>query len=213
MDFFPFTREVYLRLFIRQNLAVWPAQLLAVPLGLLAIWLACHDQRRRWAWLILAAAWMWVGYSFHLQLYAPLSWAAVYFGWLFFAQGALLLPLVLWPHGHTSGGPALRGFGVGLAIFGLALYPVLGPLNGRAWLGSELFGLTPNPTVLVSLGVALTAGRAGWAVLPAAFAWCAISGVTAWAMDAPAGLAMPAAGFCAFGVTFAQQRQPRRASM
>jgi hypothetical protein len=76
--------------------------------------------------------------------------------------------------------------GLGLFLFALLLFPLIGPLLGRNWTQAELFGMAPDPTALATLGVllAINLRHAGW-LFPVPVAWCLVSGATLWAMDAP----------------------------
>lgn len=213
MDFFPFGPEVYFRLFVRQNDAVWPAHILAILLGVAVIGLACRG-RGRSVGLILGACWAFVGYSFHLELYANLNWAAEHFGWAFIAQGALLAGAGLLgrldrepdaddePDADTKQGLDRAGWlGLGLAAFALAAFPLLGPLFGREWAGAQIFGVAPDPTVIATFGLLLAARRPQWLLLVVPLLWCVVSGATALAMDASASFATPAAGLIALAAT------------
>jgi hypothetical protein len=74
---------------------------------------------------------------------------------------------------------------------------LLGPAVGRGWTQAEVFGIAPDPTVLGTLGVLLTANgsrRVRLAVLAAPLLWCLVSGATLWAMGSPEALILcPAA--------------------
>ncbi|MFP4597156.1 MAG: DUF6064 family protein [Persicimonas sp.] len=211
MDFFPFGPEVYFRLFVRQNEAIWPAHILAILLGIAVIALAWRG-RGRWVGLILGASWAFVGYTFHLELYANLNWAAEHFGWAFIAQGALLagagvlgrLDCAPDSDADSDRKQDLDGagwLGLGLAVFALAIFPLLGPLLGREWTGVEVFGVAPDPTVIATLGLLLTARRPQWLLLVVPLLWCVVSGASALAMDASASFATPAAGLIALAAT------------
>ena len=214
VDFFPIGREVYLRMFVRLNESVWPAQFLAVILGVAALALPFHlgartasplpslrsSTRGRLIATILAAAWISVGWCFFLDLYANLNWVATYVGWAFVTQGALLLAAGLLgrldpPDDQPHAAPARAG--LALATFGVALFPLLGPLTGRSWSGVELVGLAPDPTVIATLGLLLTANRARWYLLPVPLLWCAAAGATGWVMGTPGGLVTAGCGLLA----------------
>ncbi len=211
MDFFPFGPEVYFRLFVRQNEAVWPAHIVVILLGVAAIALAWRG-RGRSVGLILGACWAFVGYTFHLELYANLNWAAEHFGWAFIAQGALLAGAGLLGRldrasdsdadSDTKQALDRAGWlGLGLAVFALAIFPLLGPLLGREWTGVEIFGVAPDPTIIATFGLLLTARRPQWLLLLVPLLWCVVSGATALAMDAPASFATPVVGLIALLAT------------
>src|SRR5688500_9472693 len=66
---------------------------------------------------------------------------------------------------------------------------MIGPLLGRSWTQTEVFGIAPDPTAIATLGIVLAArGRVRWELLIIPLIWCAISGATLWTMgsaDAP----------------------------
>ncbi|GAA3964942.1 DUF6064 family protein [Allohahella marinimesophila] len=195
-DFMPMESEVYFRLFVRQNEAVWPWQGVALLLGLVAcylIWQRHHVWQARAAGLIVGSAWAWVGYSFHMQLHGELNWAATYMGWAFIVQGALMAAWGLRARAvnDCASTRARAWLGLALIVYGFIVYPLLGPLSGRSWAGIELFGTAPDPTAIVTLGLLLLTPRLPWlfAVIPAL--WCLYSGATWWAMDWQAGVATP----------------------
>ena len=191
-DFLLFSPRTYYRLIERYNVAVWPAQPITLGLGLVVAALLRRPSvaRSRAVAAILAALWAWVGWGFIASRYTTINWAAQYLAWLFAAEVVLLGWLgavrARLHFGWSRGGPALLGallFG-----FALALYPLLGPALGRGWRQAEVFGIAPDPTALATLGLLLTgkgSPRARWLLLAAPLVWCAIAGVTLWAMGSP----------------------------
>jgi xanthine/uracil permease len=199
-DFIPFTAEVYLRLFERQNEALWPAHLLAMPMGVAALALAWRGWGRGLA-LVLAIVWAWVAVMFHLRLYTELTWAAQYFGGAFLVQAVLLFGCGVFGSQNLNreardqrrGGPVVTG--LALAVIGLAMFPLLAPVTGRNWSGAEWFAIAPDPTVLATLGLLLVAARPVWllVLLPVPLLWCALSGAVLWELEQPLAWVMPAA--------------------
>jgi hypothetical protein len=188
-DFLLFSPRTYYRLFELYNLAIWPAQIAAVGLGLLILTLL----RSGAAWHgrvvagILAACWFWVAWAYLVVRYDTINWAARYFA-IGFAIEALLLVwiglirdrLVLRPRADV-----ISKAGLGICLFGLFIHPLIGPLVGRPFVQLELFGVAPDPTAVVTLGVLFTADRIVWLLLPIPLLWCGISGATLWAMQSP----------------------------
>lgn len=197
-DFLLFSPATYYRLFELYNLAVWPAQLAALALGLALLWLLARptEGRRRLAAFLLAGCWLWVAVAYHAQRYATINWAADWFAAAFALQAALLLWLGLRPRPRPAA-RAVRQAGLALFVFALLLQPLLGPLLGRDWRQAELFGLAPDPTVAATLGALLALGPPRWLALPIPLLWCAVSGATLWAMAAPDALLLPLAGAAA----------------
>ena len=144
--------------------------------------------------------------------YADINFAATYFAFAFFAQAALLLlsgvgfarmqPL-------PSDASSARRIGIGLIAFALLAYPFVGALAGRKWSEVELFGIAPDPTVLLTLGALLLAHRVPWelAVIPAL--WCIVTGATLWMMDDSAAIIMPAAALLTLGLAATKPWRPR----
>jgi hypothetical protein len=206
-DFLLFSPRTYYRLFELHNRAVWPAQPVAVALGAALVWLVLRGGdawRGRAVAAILAACWLWVGVAYLLLRYDTINWAARYLAVAFAAQALLLA----WA-GPLAGRLRLRpptgaagGAGLALLAFALVLQPLIGPLlTGRPWAQAELFGVAPDPTVAATLGVLpLAAGRVRWALMAVPLLWCAVSGLTLWAMGAPDALAMPGVGAAALGL-------------
>jgi hypothetical protein len=205
-DFLLFSPRTYYRLFELYNLAVWPAQLLALALGVAVLALMI----RRPAWhgraiaAILAGCWLWVAWAYLFTRYDTINWAARYFA-AGFALEALLLALngVVRDRLTMRAGRAdlaLRA-GLGFFLFALIAPPLIGPLLiGRPWTQVELFGLAPDPTVVATLGVVVAAARPLWHLAVVPLAWCAIAGATLWTMGSPDALVLPAAAVLAIAL-------------
>ncbi len=171
-DFLMFSPATYWRLVERYNREAWPLHLLMMATGLLLLWLAMTRGAalRRGVWVLLAAVWLWVGWAFHHRTYAQINWAA---DGLAIAFGVQALLLALAAARPLSGSSAASGWpktlGLALASAGLLLYPLAGLAAGRPWSQAEVFGLMPEPTALVTLGLLLATGspgRGGLAAIP-----------------------------------------------
>jgi Family of unknown function (DUF6064) len=190
-DFLLFSPRTYYRLFELYNVAIWPAQILALALGIAIVVLWRRGNGRAIA-AILAACWLWVAWAYLLTRYDTINLAARYFAVGFAVEAALLVwigvvrnRLLLLPEAHMS------RIGLGMFVFALAVQPLVGALVGRGWLQAEIFGIAPDPTAVATLGVLLAAARPPWALLVVPLVWCAISGATLWTMQAPDALLMP----------------------
>jgi hypothetical protein len=199
-DFLLFAPRTYYRLIELHNLDVWPMQFVALLLGVAILVLARGERawRRRAVAAILAGCWLWVGWAFHIQRYATINWAAVYFAYGFALQALLLLltgaaGLVKF----TKPEPRLAPAGLGLFVLALLIQPLIGPLLGRSWSEIELFGLAPDPTAVATLGILLAADRIRFALMIVPLVWCAIGGATLSAMGGPDAIILPAAGLLA----------------
>ena len=188
-DFLMFSPATYQRLFALYNEQVWPAQWLALALGLWLLWLAA----RRPAWgartacAILALGWAGTAWGFHWQRYASIHTAAPWFAAGFMAQALLLA----WAARATSAWPLRagptwgRGMGWSLLAAAVLLWPAGAMLLGRPWQQAALFGLTPDATAVATLGLLLLLPvRAPW-LWPLPLLWCAVSAATLWTMAMP----------------------------
>lgn len=186
-EFLLFSPATYWRLFELHNLDVWPTQVLALAAGvaMLALIRVRGVWHGRIASALLVGCWLWVAWAFHLHRYATINWAAGWFALAFSVQALLLtwIGVVRGRLAFDGAGAGGRRAGVALVVFALAGMPLLAPLSGRPWVQAELFGIAPDPTAIATLGVLLAAdGRARWALMAVPLAWCAVSGVTLYAM-------------------------------
>ncbi|MFK7846706.1 MAG: DUF6064 family protein [Rhodothermales bacterium] len=185
-DFLLFSADTYYRLFELYNLAIWPAHMLVIVLSIwaISILVSVKPWSGRILFFLLAASWFWVAWGYHVTHFATINWAASYFAIGFALQGVLLLLAGVFSNSLdtpiASDGPSRAG--IGLAGFGLVIQPLIGPLSGRPWTQVELFGIAPDPTAIVTLGLILMVGRFRWILLPIPIIWCWISSATLWTM-------------------------------
>jgi hypothetical protein len=176
-DFLMFSSRSYYRLIESYNAAIWPAHLLALVAGVVVISAIALPRQhlQRSAALVLAAAWGWVAWAYHLERYAEINTAAPYFAAAFAVQALLLCSLAYRP-GNAAPAPQPLAFGLsGLAIFA---YPLLAlARDNDTWRQAEVFGIVPDPTVVATLGV-LLAWRAPAIFWLVPVLWCLVSGAT-----------------------------------
>jgi hypothetical protein len=200
-DFLMFSSRTYYRQFELLNAELWPAQIIAIALGL-AIpalwWRKLHAWREihagRIAAIILAAAWLCVAWAYLLDHFDDINWVGKYLA-AGFALQALLLVWAAVRNRLVLRGPGDRFGRAGMALLGLALigYPLIGILFGRPWMQAEVFGIAPDPTVMATLGVVTAAVRPHWELLALPLIWCAYGGATLWTMESPDAALLPAA--------------------
>jgi hypothetical protein len=200
-DFLLFAPRTYYRLFELYNDDIWPAQIAALAAGAAIVALLDRSGARtsRLVAAILAASWLFVAWAFHLERYATINWAAVYFA----AGFALQALLLLWS-GAIRGrldlrleATAVSRAGLALFLFALLVHPAIGRLVGRPWTQAEIFAAAPDPTAVATLGVLLTASRVPWGLMVLPLLWCLITGATLWTMDAPDAVVSPLAAVLA----------------
>lgn len=187
-DFLLFSPRVYWRMFELHNAAWWPLHLATVVAGAAALLLVLRRPYRHDLWIafFLAALWAFVGWSFLWNRYSAINWAIVYVVPAFWLQA--LLSAVLGISGRiVFDRPDFAArVGLLLALAGLLVYPLLPPVFGRPWSAAEVFGIAPDPTAILTLGILLTA-RDGWALalFPIPLLWLLTSGLTLRTMDDP----------------------------
>jgi hypothetical protein len=194
-DFLLFSPRTYYRLFELYNESLWPAQIAALVAAALIVLLLRQSSETagRAIPAILALLWAWVAWAFHAERYATINWAAAYFAIAFVAQAALLLLAALKRDalGFTANPLTLSLFA--FAVIGLPL--VSAAL--RDWHQAEVFGLAPDPTAVATLAVLAAAQRPPWLLFVIPLLWCAVTGLTLTAMEAPDALVTPAAALLA----------------
>jgi hypothetical protein len=189
-DFLLFSPRTYYRLLQRHNEALWPAQIVTLALGLLILVLLSRPspQRGRIISTIVAALWAWTAWTFLWNRYATINWAAAYSVPMFAVQ-ALLLVWIGTAQGrltYRARRDAAGVVGMGLLLGGLAIYPMLAAGFGRPWQQAEVFGVTPDPTALATLGLlALAEGARRRALMVVPMLWSLFSGATLLAMRSP----------------------------
>jgi uncharacterized protein DUF6064 len=188
-DFLLFSPRTYYRLFELYNRALWPAQILAIALGIGILLLLRRStaMRNRLITAVLALSWLWVAWAFHFERYATINWTAVYVAAAFVVEASALLWVgVIRGRLIYAPGQDLQGWtGLLLFLFALAVHPLVG-LAGREWIQAEIFGLAPDPTVVGTLGLLLLSrNRSRFALMLIPFLWCAITWVTLQALAAP----------------------------
>lgn len=206
-DLVLFTPETYFRLFEFYHRDWWPVQLVCMAMAvamLLCLWLKPAHGGRVIA-ILLAAGWAWVGWAFLHSRFAPIHWVAAWYAVAFFIQALLLFVCGVSRRGveFEIGSSARAYSGVFILLGALLLMPAAAHLFGREWLQAELFAMTPDATVLATLGLLLLVKGcvAAWlAVIP--LAWCFLSGATLWVLEAPDAMILPAGAMLTIAFMF-----------
>jgi hypothetical protein len=191
----PFTREVFLGVLERYNEAIWPAQIVAYLLCLIAVWRVARPfpGSGRLIATVLGLAWIWTGVAYHMLFFARIDWAAWAFGLFFVVEGLLFLI-----DGTIRGRLAFRFAGGAADWFGavlLALATLLYPLAGAPdWPRAAHVGVAPGPTTLFTFGMLLLATpKVPWHLLVIPVLWSLIGGSAALVLGIPQDAALPVA--------------------
>jgi hypothetical protein len=194
----PFTAQQFFGVFGDYNEAVWPAQWLLTLAGSVALLAAASGRPRagRLALVLLSGLWVWMAAVYHLAHFSRINPAATAFAVLFFAAAGTFL----WratrrvPPEFRIGRAWTSIVGVGLAVFGLLIYPALNPLFGHTYPEAPGFGL-PCPTTIFTIGIlSLERPRPDWRLLGAPVLWSLIGATAAVLLDVPQDFVLAAAG-------------------
>lgn len=168
-DFIAYSGETYLALLAQVNYSYWPLQIVAITASFLALVLA-YGRGKCWSLVLLSSFWFLLGVVFYQEFYSQLNWAWRAFYWLATSQGLLLCFLALVGRTHEGCGKVQHVLGVVLSLFGLLFLPLLSWLlsEPRSLAFTQLAGIHPFPTAVVSLGIVLIAvsGFKLWVLTP-----------------------------------------------
>lgn len=156
------TLEQLLDTFEKYNLAIWPMQVLAYVLGVVALFFAIkrREYSSRIITGILSFLWLWTAIGFFLLYFGPVYSPAYGFGGLFIIQGVVFLASVLKPRvSFGFKGDVYSIVGILFIAYAMVGYPVLGYFLGHRYPQSPPFGLTPCPVTVFTFGLLLLADK------------------------------------------------------
>lgn len=209
-----FSSEAYYALFAEYNRAIWPAQIVALLLGLLGL-----IATSRPFWLsnrliagILVVFWVWSGLVYHWSFFSGINFVAPVLAVLFVVQALLLIwtGIVRDRIAFRFSGGLYGWAGMALAIYGLTIHAVTSYLGGHLWPALPAFGVTPSPTLLFTLGLLLMAEpRIPWHLMILPIVLCLVGAIGAWFLDV--GEDLPLAVVCVVSTLLAvtKNRQSR----
>jgi Family of unknown function (DUF6064) len=177
----PFSREQFLAVFVSYNQSIWPVQVLAYLIGIVAVMLLFRPGAAtdRLVGSILAVFWIWTGIVYHCLFFSEINKAAYLFGALFVAQGfclAIAGMLQRRPRFGFRRSPR-QWIGIAFVVYATVAYPMIGALAGHAYVELPMFGVTPCPVTIFTFGVLLLATNpVPRLVFVIPFAWSLIGG-------------------------------------
>lgn len=214
----PFTLEQFLGVFAAYNAAIWPAQIIAAVLGLVAVaalWLK-RPLASRLILSILALMWMWNGVGYQFLFFSSINPAAKLFAGLFMLQALLLAGCAVAARAVSfRTGSDLRSIaGFALIIYAMLIYPVLGISAGHGLMAGPMFGVAPCPTTIFTIGLLLLA-RGRWVVwlsiIP--LLWSLIGLAAALQLGIPEDLGLPVGGVVLAMVLVGEMLKARRSGV
>lgn len=186
----PFTREQFFGIFVDYNADVWPAQVVACLIGVGSIALLVRPSRAASRAIAagLAASWLWTGIVYHGMHFSAINRAAYLFAAMFVVQGLLLLYFGVararLSFDARSGSAPMLGWA--LITYAGVIYPLVGLWSGHRLGELPMFGVTPCPVTLFTLGIILFATAPiprGLLVVP--IVWSLIGGSAAFLLAVP----------------------------
>jgi len=187
-DLILFTPKTYFRLIEIYNISIWPIQLVALLLSCIIavlVWRRPICSGKIIA-SILALSWLWVAWAFHLQRFADIHWVATYYAVGFVIQASLLIWIGVIRDRLTMNSveSLVQKLGISTLIFALFIQPLLTLFFGENRNQVELFGITPDPTVIATIGLLMLINvRKHWWIYIIPLSWCLISGATLWVLE------------------------------
>lgn len=185
----PFTAAQFFEVFADYNEKVWPAPVIAYALGAFAFAAALCGARagNRIVVFVLAVFWLWTGIAYHWFSFAAINRAAWAFGTLFVAQGVLLFWFgIMKARLNFRFRSGLTGaVAILFVAYAALIYPAVGYAAGHVYPRMPMFGITPCPVTIFTLGMLLLAQPVPWAVLIIPVLWSLIGGSAAFLLGVP----------------------------
>ena len=202
----PFTRDQFLALFVQYNAEIWPVQLVAYVLGLAMIFLVFIPTtgRNRLIAVGLAAMWGWTGLVYHGAYFSGINQAAPVFAALFALQAALFLyyGAIRERMKFRPSRGARAWVGWTLIAYAAVAYPVIGLWSGHSIKEVPMFGITPCPVTIFTLGLLLLARPMPRGLLAIPFLWSLVGGSAAFLLGVPQDWVLAFSGFAALWVVY-----------
>jgi hypothetical protein len=155
----PFTVEQFFDVFGTYNTAIWPAQVFAYLLGIIALATAFRETKlsARIVSGILAFFWIWMGVFYHIVHFSVINSAAWIFGIFYIVQGLLFL-LIGTIQDKLAFRFSLRPLpiiGACFILYAMVVYPLLGISFGHSYPKAPMFGVAPCPATIFTFGILL----------------------------------------------------------
>lgn len=194
-DLILFSSQTYYRLVELYNIAVWPVHILSALLSIALLYLLIKrpPNHGKIVTTILLASWLWVAWAFLWQRFTSIHWISSYYALGFVIQSVLLFWAGLIKDKlcvQTSLSIQYK-LGSAITVFALFVQPFVMLLAGNNWKQAELFAITPDSTVMATMGLLLLTDlkNTAWLlVLP--LLWCIVSAATLYVLGSLAALGL-----------------------
>jgi hypothetical protein len=198
----PFTSEQFFDVFGGYNNAIWPAQVVAYALGVLAIGLVFWPSSagNRIVAGVLALMWAWTGIAYHWLFFAVINPGAFLFGAAFIAQALIFLWAGVVRNRLSFGyeNRLRQNVGIALIAYSAIAYPLIGAQLGHIYPRAPSFGVTPCPMTIFTFGlVLLLRTPVTWSIVAIPFLWSLIGGTAAFLLHVPQDWVLLATGILA----------------
>lgn len=195
----PFTAAQFFMVFADYNAAIWPLQIVAYGLGVVAVialWLR-GALAKRVIFSALALLWAINGIGYHFVFFAEINPLATAFAAFFVLQSILFAASVLIPNDlrFDVGLNFRAAAGLLFIVYALLIYGLLGYWAGHGWMAGPMFGVAPCPTTIFTIGMLLMA-RGRWvawlSIIP--FLWSLVGLAAALQLGIIEDFGLPIAG-------------------
>lgn len=215
----PFSTEQFFQVFESYNRSIWPAQLIAYLLGLVAVYLAMRHAKvsKRSSDKVISGVlglfWIWMGVAYHIAHFSSINIAANLFGALFAAQGIMFFVdgvctsrlsfRFRWDLMSLTGGVFI--------LYAMLIYPIIGYFLGHAYPQSPVFGVAPCPTTIFTFGLLLWAGsRVPTRIIVIPLIWSFIGFSAALTLGVREDIGLLAAGIIGTFMILLRKKQTQR---
>ena len=211
----PFTVEQFFEVFGTYNTAIWPFQVLAYVLGIVALALAIREGKLSAPIIsgILAFFWIWMGVFYHILYFRVINPTAWIFGIFYLFQGLLFLLVgtIFRRLAFRFTLKPLPIIGGCFILYSMVVYPLLGLSFGHLYPRAPMFGVAPCPTTIFTFGILLCATKlvpAYLLVIPLLWSFLGMSAAVDLRVPQDYGLVL--AGVIGTALTLVQNRKVKR---
>ena len=212
----PFTRDQFFAIFAAYNSAIWPVAIIAYPLALTMVAFALRGGRSNAAIVAASSALLWgfVGVAYHGLFFSRINLAAPLFAAAFVLQAVLFCAAAASGHGieFIERSRVRSAVGLGLILYAMIIYPLIGLIAGERYPAMPLFGVAPCPLLIFTFGLFSLASRVRWWLWIVPLLWTIVGTGGFYLLSVPQDAALPFSALAAILLQAAEHMQGRRAA-